>query len=201
MALVSALLQADFLTTFLAMNTIVEGGDEYQAKKMAQDIKKFILTGQTTTTDTGAAPAGSYSGKSVGTMTIDNSQLEEDLLNTFNAKYNDDDLADHMATDIDNACKDADTVKATSSGTVTTPAGVSSNFSGPAIGKFAGTKTLISTPLKTCFKSMTGMLVGGNELYAQVLATAIDAYLKAGKITVNLSVPPFASGSGSGGIA
>jgi len=200
MALVVVTLQADFLATFIAMNSIVEGGDEYQAKKMALSIKMYILAGQTVTTDTGAAPAGSYAGASQGVMTIDADQLEEDLLNTFNAKYNDDDLADHMATDIDNACKPDDTVKATSTGIVTTPAGASSNFSGPATGKFAGTKTLISTPLKTCFKSMTTMLVGGNELYAQVLAAAIDAYMKAGTISVQLKAP-FLSGAGSGKIA
>jgi hypothetical protein len=133
-------------------------------------------------------------------MTIDASQLEDDLLATFNAKYGDDDLADHIATDIDNACKADDTVIQTSSGTVTTPAGVSSSYSGPAVGKFAGTKSLISTPLKACYKSMTGMLAGGNELYAQIFSAAVDAYMKAGTITVQLK-PPFVSGSGSGKIA
>jgi len=200
MAFVVLTLQADILSIFLAMNDIVEGGDEYQAEKLSKVIKKYILTGQTTTTDSGAAPAGSYSGAGVGTMTIDASKLEEDLLKTFNAKYGNDDLADHIATDIDNACKENDTVQETSSGTVTTPVGASSPFSGPAIGKFTGTKTLISTPLKTCFSSMTGMLTGGNELYAQVLSAAIDAYLKAGSISVQLK-PPFVSGAGSGKIA
>jgi len=200
MALIVATLQADILSTFLAMDSIVEGGDEYQAKELAKAIKKYILTGQTSTTDTGAAPAGSYSGASIGTMTIDNTQLENDLLNTFNAKYGDDDLADHIAMDIDNACKAKDTVQATSTGTVTTPSGATSNFSGPAVGNFTGTKTLISTPLKECFSSMINMLNGGNQLYAQVLASAIDSYLKAGTISVQLK-SPFLSGSGSGKIA
>jgi len=197
MALVSATLQTDILAIFLAMNDIVEGGDEYQAEKVSKAIKKYILAGKTTTSDSGAAPAGSYSGASDGVMTIDASQLEEDLLNTFNAKYGNDDLADHIATDIDNACKAENTVQATSKGTISS---TGSSFSGPAVGKFTGTKTLISTPLKTCFSSMTGMLTGGNELYAQVFATAIDAYMKAGTITVQLK-PPFVSGSGSGKIA
>jgi len=197
MALVVATLQADFLAIFLDMNSIVENGDDYQAEKMALAIKKYILTGQTATTDSGTAPAGSYSGASVGTMTIDNSQLEDDLLSTFRAKYGNDDLADHMATDIDNACKAADTVEAKSSGVISSTGG---SFSGPAIGKFAGTKSLISTPLKACFNSMTEMLTGGNEYYAQILAAAVDAYLKAGTITVQLKAP-FVSGSGSGKIA
>ena len=200
MAFVATTLQADLLTAYLAMNSIEEGGNEYQAKKVAQAIKTFILTGQTVTEDTGAAPAGSYKGAGIGVMTIDASQLEDDLLATFNAKYGDDDLADHIATDIDNACKADNTVQETSSGTVTIPAGGTSPFSGPAVGKFAGTKSLISTPLKACYKSMTGMLAGGNELYAQMFSVAVDAYMKAGTISVQLK-PQFLSGSGSGKIA
>ena len=199
MALVATTLQAALITAYLAMNSIEEGGNEYQAEKVAQAIKAFILTGQTATSDTGAAPAGSYKGAGAGVMTVDASQLEDDLLATFNAKYGDDDLADHIATDIDNACKADNTVQETSTGTVTTPAGASSNYSGPAAGKFAGTKSLISTPLKACYKSMTGMLAGGNELYAQLFSAAVDAYLKAGTITVQLKTP-FLSGSGSGKI-
>jgi len=200
MALVATTLQADLLATYLAMNNIVDDGDKYQAKNVAKDIKKYILAGKTTTTDVGAAPAGGYAGVSEGTMTIDAEQLEKDLFDTFDAKYNDDDLADHIATDIDNACSAEDTVQATSKGKVTTPSGATSDFSGPAIGKFSGTKSLISTPLKTCFRLMWDMVTGGNELYAQVFAAAIDAYMKAGTITVQLK-SPFLSGSGSGKIS
>ncbi|MDR1072599.1 MAG: hypothetical protein LBL45_02845 [Treponema sp.] len=163
---------------------------------MAKAIKDYILTGQTSTTDT-----GDYSGKGTGTMTINDSQLQGDFRATFEAKYNDDDLASHMATDSDNACKANDTVQENSSGTVITPSGASSSFSGPAVGKFSGDKSLIATPLKGCFQTMRGMMAaGGNELYAAQLAIAADAYLKAGAITVQLK-SPFVSGSGSGKIA
>jgi hypothetical protein len=200
MALVAGTLQADFLTIFRAMNDKEKGGNEYQAEEMAKAIKKYILAGQTSTSDSGAAPAGNYNGAGIGAMTIDDSQLKDDLLATFEAKYGDDDLADHMAADIDSACAADDTVSETSSGTVTTGSGAAVPFSGPAIGKFAGTKTLISTPLKACFKSMIGMLAGGNQLYAAQLAAAVDAYMKAGTISVELK-SPFVSGSGSGKIA
>lgn len=202
MAMVVSTLQADLLAAFLAMNNIMDGtGDAYQAEKMAAAIKKYILTGKTATADTGAAPAGTYTGNGTGTMTIDNGKLKSDLQATFEAKYNDDDLASHMATDIDTACKAADTVKETSSGTVVTPSGSSSSFSGPAIGKFSGTKSSIETKLKACFTTMRGMMSGGgNEYYAAELAAAVDAYLKAGTISVELK-SPFTSGSGSGKIA
>jgi hypothetical protein len=200
MALNALTLQADILSTFLAMNDIVEDGDKYQAKELAIAIKKYFVSGQTSTTDSGAAPAGSYTGKGTGTMTIDASQLEKDLLDTFDAKYDDNDLADHLATDIDNACKADKTVQETSSGTVTTPSGATSSFSGAAEGKFTGTKVLISSALKTCFVLMKSMLAGGNQFYAQAFSMAIDSYAKAGTISVSLKVPPFASGSGSGKI-
>jgi hypothetical protein len=200
MALVVSTLQADLLTIFLAMKDKEKGGDEYQATQMATVIKKYILTGKTSTSDSGAAPAGSYTGAGVGTMTINDSQLKDDLLATFEAKYGDDDLADHMATDIDSACAADDTVSETSSGTVTTGSGAKVPFSGPAIGKFAGKKTLISNPLKDCFQSMIRMPDGGNQYYAAQLAAAVDAYMKAGTILVQLK-PPFVSGSGSGKIA
>jgi len=201
MALVSTTLQTAFSAIFSAMNNMAGGGDAYCAKQMAAAIKTFILAGQVATTDTGAASAGSYAGAGIGTMTIDNAQLEEDLLSTFDAKYGDNDLAENMAIDIDNACKADDTVQATSTGTVTTPVGATSPFSGSSIGKFKGMKSLISAPLETCFSTMAEMQTGGNELFAQVLAAAMDAYLKAGSISINLDVPPFVSGSGSGGIA
>jgi hypothetical protein len=196
MALVVTLLETDISASFMAMNDIVEGGNKYKAEKIAEAIKKYILAGVTNTNDTGVAPGGSYTGKSVGTMTIPESQLKDDLLSTFEAGYGDDDYAEHMATDIDNACSANNTVQATSTGTVTS---TGSSFSGTAVGKFSGDKTIISTPLKTCFQSMIGMLAGGNDLYAKILSTAIDAYMKAGTIKVELKTP-FISGSGSGKI-
>jgi hypothetical protein len=200
MALPVTTLQDDLLVAFLAMNSIAEGGNDYQAEKVAQAIKKYILAGKTSTADSGAAPAGAYAGDGSGVMTIDDSQLKDDLFATFEAGYDDDDLADHMATDIDNVCRADNTVAETSIGKVTTGSGATVDLSGPAIGKFSGTKSLISTPLKACFQSMIGMLEGGNQLYAAQLAAAIDAYMKAGTITVQLK-SPFTSGSGSGKIA
>jgi hypothetical protein len=200
MALPVATLQSDILASFLAMNDMVEGGDEYQAEKVSQAIKKYILAGQTSTSDSGSAPAGSYVGAGIGVMTIDDAQLKADLQATLEAAYGDNELAEHMATDIDAACAADNTVQETSSGTVTTGSGATVNFSGPAVGKFSGDKSLISTPLKACFQSMIGMLDGGNQFYAARLSAAIDNYMKKGTISVQLK-SPFVSGSGSGKIA
>jgi hypothetical protein len=200
MALVTTTLETALLAAFLAMNSMSEGGDAYCADKMSSAIKTFILTGQVTTTDTGAAPAGSYAGSGVGTMTIDADSLKSDLQSTFQAKYSNNDLATHMATDIDNACKADNTVNTTSTGTVTIPAGGTIPFSGPGVGKFTGTKSSIEMTLKACFSAMNNMATGGNQYYAAQLAAAVNSYLKAGSINVTLK-PPFLSGSGSGKIA
>ncbi|GHV79117.1 hypothetical protein AGMMS49944_09080 [Spirochaetia bacterium] len=200
MALVTTTLETALLAAFLAMNSMSDGGDAYCADKMSAAIKAFILTGQVTTTDTGAAPAGSYSGAGVGTMTIDADSLKSDLQSTFQAKYSNNDLAAHMATDIDSACKADKTVKTTSTGTVTIPAGGTIPFSGPGEGKFTGTKSSIETTLKACFSAMDNMATGGNQYYAAQLASAVNSYLKAGAISVTLK-SPFISGSGSGVIA
>ena len=200
MPMVPATLQADILNIFYAMNSIYQDGDVYQASEMAKAIKKYILTGVVATADVGVAPAGSYTGTGVGTMTIDADVLANDLLATFLTRYTNNDLADHMATDIDNACAEAGTVKTTSNGTAVIPSGGTASFSGPGEGKFAGNKSTIATALKTCFSTMNTMSQGGNEYYAAQFAAAIHSYLTAGTINVILK-PLFASGTGVGKIA
>ena len=201
MALVVATLKNSLKNTFLAMNNITDGsGDRYMADNVAKNIKDYILTGKTSTTDTGTAPGGSYSGKGSGNMTIDVSSLADDLYSTFTAGYGNNDLASHIATDINQACIADNTVSETSKGKVTTPSGATSSFSGPAQGKFNGSKATIESKLKACFSSMDGMTSGGNEYFAQELASAVDSYLKAGSISVTLK-SPFLSGTGGGAIA
>ncbi|MBO4507097.1 MAG: hypothetical protein J5747_00495 [Spirochaetaceae bacterium] len=201
MALVVATLKNLLKNTFLAMNNITDGsGDRYMADNVANNIKDYILTGKTSTTDTGVAPGGSYSGKGSGNMTIDVSSLADDLYSTFTAGYGNNDLASHIATDINKACVADNTVSETSKGKVTTPSGATSSFSGPAQGKFSGSKATIESKLKACFSSMDEMTSGGNEYFAQEMASAIDSYLKAGSISVTLK-SPFLSGTGGGAIA
>lgn len=201
MALVVSTLQSSLLATFLAMDDITDGsGDRYMADNVAANIKDYILTGDTSTTDAGAAPAGSYAGSGSGKMTIDDSALADDLYLTFTAGYDDDGLASNMAKDIDKACSEDDIISETSTGSVTTPAGVSSPFSGPAKGKFSGSKATIETKLKACFRGMNSMTSGGNAFFAQELAAAVDSYLKNGSVSVTLK-PPFSSGSGGGSLS
>jgi hypothetical protein len=200
MALIPTMLQTALAQVFNAMNAMPAGGDAYCAKEMAAVLKTFILTGQVTTTDSGTAPTGSYTGAGLGTLTIDADSLADDLESTFNAAYKNDDLAEHLANAIDIACKADNTVQVTSSGTVVNPAGGTAPFSGPGEGQFTGAKAAIAAALKTCFAAMNTMATGGNDYYAAQLAAVLSAYLPAGTINVTLQ-PPFVSGSGKGKIA
>jgi hypothetical protein len=170
------------------------------AEQVATAIKSYASSGQAVTADSGAAPAGAYVGAGIGTMTIDAGDLKSKLKTTFEAAYTNDDLAAHIATDIDDACKVDNTVSTISSGTVTTPAGAASPFSGPGKGKFAGTKAAVETVLKSCFLTMNSMSTGGDDFFAAQFASAVDAYLKAGKMSVTLQAP-FVSGVGEGALA
>lgn len=199
MALNKSVLQSSLLAAFLEMNNLDDGsGDRYMADNVASHIKTYILGGTTTTTDAGTAPAGAYTGQGTGTMTIDDSSLADDLYETFIAQYGDDELASHMADDIDKACGADNTVSETTTGTVTFTGG-SSAMSGSAEGKFIGDKSLIESKLKACFEAMLDMTEGGNEHFAEEFADVIDSYLKAGTISVTLKSP--LSGAGTGKIA
>jgi hypothetical protein len=160
--------------------------DAWMAAQVSDAIKTYVLTGIVSTADTGAAPAGSYAGAGVGAMTINKDNLKSDLQSTFEAAYENNALAAHMATDSDTACKADNTVSTTSTGLVTTPVGVSSPFSGPGQGKFAGAKAAIENILKACFSAMNNMSSGGDDFLAAQFATAVDSYLKAGSLSTTL---------------
>jgi hypothetical protein len=132
-------------------------------------------------------------------MTINNNDLGSALQTTFEAAYGNDDLAAHIATDINAACAASDTVSTDTTGTVTTPAGVSSPLAGTGKGKFTGAKAAIETTLKACFAAMDAMLEDGDDCFATQLAAALEAYLKAGSVSVALQSP--LSGTGAGAIA
>jgi hypothetical protein len=197
MALTPALLQTALLAIFNAMNTITSDGDRYFADEAAAAVKAFILAGQVATTDSGSVPAGAYTGAGVGSMTIDDGPLADSLFSTFTSGYGDDDLADHIAADIDSACTKENTVTTASTGTASGSNGPVP-FACAGKGKFSGTKSSLANSLKSCFSAMSGMTSGGNEYFAEQFSAAINAWLQAGSVSVQLQSP--ASGSGSGKI-
>jgi hypothetical protein len=198
MALVNSVLETKLKAVFASMR---DGSktNAWMAAQIAGEIKSYILTGQASTADAGAAPAGAYAGAGTGTMAIDDGSLGSALKTTFEAAYGNDDLAAHIATDINAVCTANDTISTSTKGTATTPAGVSSPFAGTGKGKFTGAKAAIETTLKACFAAMNSMSLGGDDYFAAQLAAAVTAYLKAGSVSVTLQ-PPLA-GTGAGAVA
>ncbi|MDR3019897.1 MAG: hypothetical protein LBU66_03220 [Treponema sp.] len=198
MVLVKTDLEKAFKDIFTAMQ---DGSktDEWMAEQVADAIQNYIKSGQVSTEDTGAAPGGSYAGDGVGSMVINGDSLKNKLKITYESGYGDDDLAAHIAADIDDVCAAEDIVSVVSTGDVTIPGAGTSSFSGPGIGKFTGDKDDIEDSLKDCFKQMNNISQGGDDYLAFQFASAVDLYLKAGEIKINLQAP-FVSGAGFGGI-
>jgi hypothetical protein len=171
--------------------------DAWMAQQIAAAIKAYILTGKAVTADAGTAPAGAYAGAGLGTMTIDSDALGGDLTKTYEATQENAFLAANMADDIDAACGAEGTVETVSTGTVTTPVGVTSSFTGAGTGDFAGIQATIETLLAICFETMDTMAAGGDEYLAAQIALAVDTYLKAGDITTALQVPLVGAGLGA----
>ena len=200
MALVSATLQADLYSAFNAMNDIKDdSGNRYMAEKVAKAISDFVKTGQVTSTDAGTAgDSGVYAGSGTGSMQISESNLKSKLQTTFEAKYKNNDLATHIASDIDDVCSASNTCSTTTTGTSTIPGTSPHPASGSGKGTFTGAKATIEAKLKSCFSSMNSMVTGGNMYFAQEFAVAVYNYLKNGTIAITLQAPM--SGAGSGGI-
>jgi hypothetical protein len=197
-----ALAHSVFKTNLQSLFASMRDGSKtnaWMASQIAGEIKRYILTGQVSTIDTGVAPAGAYAGAGTGTMVINDDNLGNALQTTCEAVYGNDDLAAHIAADINTVCMANDTVSTNTTGTVTTPAGASSPFAGTGKGKFTGDKAAIETTLKACFAAMNSMSEGGDDYFAAQLAAAVDTYLKAGSVSVTLQ-PPL-TGTGVGVIA
>lgn len=198
MPLVKATLQANLFTAFDAMNNITDdSGNTYMAEKVAKAISDYIKTGTVTSVDAGtASDSGVYAGAGTGTMEIAESTLKSNLETTFKAKYENDDLATHIASDIDTVCSASNTCSTDTTGTSTIPSSPPKPASGKGKGTFTGVKATIETKLKSCFASMNNMADGGNMYLATEWADAVDSYMKAGTIVITLQPPMSGSGSG-----
>lgn len=199
MPLVVATLQASLNQAFNAMNDIKDdSGNKYMAEKVAKAISDFIKTGLVTSVDAGtASDGGVYSGSGTGSMQINESNLKSKLQNTFEAKYENDDLASHIASDINDVCTASNTSSTTTTG-VSVLGPKTNPTSGQGKGTFSGSKDIISSKLKSCFSAMNNMTSGGNAYLATEWASAVNSYLTAGAISITLQAPM--SGSGTGGI-
>lgn len=208
MALIDSTLQGSITTIFNSMRNMTSGGDTYLSKQLAVAIKTFILTAEVETVDSGSASGGTYAGKGTGTpgcFVIDNATLETALYSTFTAKnVTDTDIGNGIANNINEVCTKQNLISTKTSGLVTLPNGASSELNGTGKGTFTSDKSIISQKLlgkpgvPGTFEKMRNMTSGGDDLFANDLASAIGSYLRAGTVSVTLNTP--ISGSGSGGV-
>lgn len=196
--MVVATLQTAILDIFSAMNSMTSGGDKYCADELASAISDFISTGVVTSLDdTGVIGSNTYKGAGSGSMAIDESTLAEKLLATFTKdNTTDTEIAENIASNINDVCSAANTVSTTTIGTQTTPSGTTTPYSGSGKGTFSGTDTIISEALKTAFATMSTLTSGGNEVFATALATSINSYLIGGSISITLQSPIVGTATG-----
>lgn len=191
-------LQTAILDIFSAMNSKTSGGDKYCADELASAISDFISTGVVSSLDDmGMIGSNTYKGAGSGSMAINESSLAEKLLATFTKdNATDTEIAENIASNINDVCSVANTVSTTTVGMQTTPSGVSTPYTGSGKGTFTGTSSIISEALKTAFTSMSTLTSGGNEVFATALATSIYTYLIGGSISITLQTPIVGTATG-----
>lgn len=203
MALDKSTLQSSLYSAFNSMNDIKDdSGNKYMAEKVASAIYAFCKSGDVITVDSGkAVDSGVYVGAGKGKMEIAESDLKSKLQATFEAKYENDPLASHIADDIDSVCGAQNTCGTDTKGTSTIPGSTPKTASGKGKGTFAGAKATIENMLKAAFSKMNTdeMKKGdGNKHLAEEWADAVNSYISGGTVTITLQSPM--SGTGSGGV-
>ncbi|MCR4900250.1 MAG: hypothetical protein K5907_05480, partial [Treponema sp.] len=96
-------------------------------------------------------------------------------------------------------CTVSNIISTTTVGVLTPPPPATpiSPYGGTGKGTFSGSKSVISTRLKTAFATMKKMQSGGDEYLAQELAASIGDYLRAGSVSIILDNPIVGSGTGA----
>ena len=201
MSLNQAALKEKLVQAFRSMK---DGDDSVFAKKVSEAIAKHIKTGQITTVDAGAVPAGAFTGAGTGAMTVDVSILEGILLAacksmTAMSAGGNAVLAAQLAAGMD-TMTNAGQIKTRIKGTAITPAGVSVPLAGMGQGKFAGVSAPIIAAVNGACSAMETISEGGDSVLAEAIAAAITVYLQSGVITVQ-GLPPLVGSIGTGAMA
>lgn len=186
MSLVQSKLKNDLLAAF---NSMTDGDDTVFAKKVSKAVADYAQTGIVSTTDAGAIPAGAFTGKGTGSISVQSSICENILIAACRAMANmtsggDTYLAAQMASGI-HAMISAGQVTTSVVGTVIPPSGGSSPMAGSAKGKMVGVSATIQAGLIAAFQAMGTMTEGGDKYFAEQAANVVTSYLKAAVITTN----------------
>lgn len=187
MALVKADLEKDLKKVFSDMKDAAENAkDDDFSKGISDAVKKFAEAGTIKTVDAGAVPGGGYAGSGSGTLSLDASLCKNPIDTAMQAMKDatgDAALASAIASGIQ-AMTTAGNIDITSSGTLTPPPPATPvPMAGSGSAKLICVLAPLILALNAAFASMKDMTEGGDDFLAGKLATAIDAYYKAGKVT------------------
>lgn len=188
MPLVPATLQADLLNVFNSMN---DGDNSKFSKGIAKAIKTFAMTAMVTTTDVGTVAQGAFTGAGTGTVKADDSDCASIIQDACDAMMDGSKDDDYLAVELAKAIQklaDGIEINTTINGTIITTS--SPPVPVPVVAaQGKGTIKCQSKPLesalKSCFKSMSSMTEGGNELFAQTFATSVQAFFVAGIVSTD----------------
>lgn len=197
MPLVKTVLEEQIKTIFKSMSNISSGGDEYLATQLGNAIQTYVSTGILSTksdSGVGLAPPGSYTGVTVGTMTVLSPTIASALLPALKSmgkmsKGGDNYFATQLGVALSTSFASA-ICSGTSTGIIASlPFGAPIPTVVPITGIVVGNPTIVSSSMTSTFKSMGKMSKGGDDLMASNLATAIDDFIKSLTISIIGTAP------------
>jgi len=183
MALVPSTFKNDLLAAFQSMT---DGDNQVFADRVAAACKAFAESGLITTTDAGTVPAGAFTGTGSGGISCDDAPCAQAIMAACTAMNSmtsggDAYLAAQLATAFHDMVLNGEVI-CNVSGTVVPSSGGSSPLSGTTKGTLTGVTAPMQAAFFSAFQAMFAMTEGGDGYMAAQIATAVDAYLKAGTV-------------------
>ncbi len=189
MALSKDTLKSDILAVFQSMT---DGDNKKLSEGLSEALKDFLENGEPSTTDIGAVAGGSFSGASTsGSLTADNTACEEIIYAATQSMQSmtaggDNILADGIASGLQALVLSTE-CDTDVSGTLTPPPPATpSPMTGKAHGGsgcFVCDTTAVASGLKAFFPLMSPMTSGGDEAFAESLATLFYTCVLNGVLT------------------
>lgn len=194
--------QEQLLVILNDMKSISEQGDKYLADNLASLITNLISSATGTSTDTGVATSGEYTGASQFSLNIDSELLATSLLNTFLAKSSDSVLATNLASNINSACSIPNLVSGSTTGTATSGTSSFPIDEAPVSGTFQGNSEAFQSTLSSSFTNMgseaSKQAGSGDSQFASAFTQGLKSYINTATVKISLLSPIFVSGTGSG---
>lgn len=164
-----------------------DGLDQYLANQINMTFNSYFGGITISTTDTGTATGGVYTGIGKNNVPMLSSGFTASLLTLLKKDLKLSQFCSEFATVIDTAFSESKLIIVTT-GTVTPAMGTPFPMTGTGSGKWTGNKALIESVLKIRFEEMneSAKVKGwtGYEDFADAVTDAVDSYCRAASVTV-----------------